>query len=56
MRETRSLSEPRPLRPDYLAANPAGCAELVTFVALLKAPLVVSALKPEILLDALFDT
>ena len=40
----------------YFATNPAGCAELVTFVALLKDPLVVSALKAEMLLDALLDT
>jgi len=36
--------------------QPAGCAELVTLVALLNAPLVVSALKPEILLEPLLDT
>ena len=40
----------------YLAANPAGCAELVTFVALLNAPFVVLTSKPEMLLDALLET
>lgn len=40
----------------YFATNPAGCAELVTLVALLKAPLVVFTLKPEILLAVLLDT
>jgi len=40
----------------YFATKPAGCAELVTLVALLKAPFVVLTSKPEMLLDALLDT
>jgi len=40
----------------YFATKPAGCAELVTLVALLNAPFVVLTSKPEMLLDALLDT